>query len=91
MEVAERQNSATPPHQGHRDELLRKSNPLWEGNLPQVDLVGRQSFDPSVGLENGTHSRTNDSRTNEFLRVTTGNKMPSLEMSSSSRNSVEHY
>jgi hypothetical protein len=54
-------------------------------------LVGRQSFDPSVGLENGTHSRTNDSRTNEFLRVTTGNKMPSLEMSSSSRNSVEHY
>ena len=46
----------------------------------------RRILDPSMGLENGPHSNSN-----EFLRITTGNKMPGLEMSSSSRNSVEHY
>jgi hypothetical protein len=86
MEVVERQNIATPPDQGHRDELLRKSNSLWEGDLPQVGLVRRRIFDPLMGLENGTYSNSN-----EFLRIPTGNKMPGLEMPSSSRNSFEHY
>ena len=48
--------------------------------------VGRQILDPSMGLENGTHSNSN-----EFLRITKGNKMPGLEVPSSSRNSAEHY
>jgi len=61
MEIVERQNSQSPPHQGHRDELLKKSNPLWEGNPLPLDLAGGSPvFDPSMGWRNDVHSGVNN-------------------------------
>jgi hypothetical protein len=89
MEVVERQKSQSPPHKGHRDELLRKSNPLWEENHLQLDLAGgRPVFDPSTSLGNDIHSSANNGL--QTPMTTTGGR-PVIGLLSNFRVPVEHY
>ena len=87
MEVVERQKSQSPPHKGHRDELLRKSNPLWEENLLPLDLAGgRPIFEPSTILGNDIHSTANNG-----LQTPSTGQRPVIDLLSNFRVSIEHY
>jgi len=87
METTEIQNSPSPPHQGHRDELLRKSNLLWEGNtLPLYLGGGRSNFNPSTASENDINFSTNN-----FLQTPADNIRPALDSLSNIQVSVGHY
>ncbi|KFY01612.1 hypothetical protein O988_02645 [Pseudogymnoascus sp. VKM F-3808] len=44
LDNTEPQRDPTPPHQGHRDALLRKTNPLWNGGLSPTTFHGRPTF-----------------------------------------------
>jgi hypothetical protein len=44
LENAETQRDPTPPHQGHRDALLRRTNPLWNEGLSIPTFHGRSIF-----------------------------------------------
>jgi hypothetical protein len=85
MEIVEVQKSQSPPHQGHRDELLKKSNPLCEANPLPLDLIGgSSSFDLSVGSQNAA-----DIGLNNALRLRVDNRKPMLNVCSN-QVSVEH-
>lgn len=87
MERVEEQRSQSPPHQGYRDALLRKSNPLWEENLLPLDLAGgRPIFDPSTSLGNDTNTSANDS-----LQTPTNSGRSVTSLPSTHEVSVEHY
>ncbi|OBT95257.1 hypothetical protein VE01_07622 [Pseudogymnoascus verrucosus] len=44
LENTETQRDPTPPHQGHRDALLRRTNPLWNEGLSIPTFHGRPIF-----------------------------------------------
>ncbi|KFZ11204.1 hypothetical protein V502_07678 [Pseudogymnoascus sp. VKM F-4520 (FW-2644)] len=51
LDNAEPQRDPTPPHQGHRDALLRKTNPLWNEGLSPPTFHGRPIFAASSVTE----------------------------------------
>lgn len=51
LDNAEPQREPTPPHQGHRDALLRKTNPLWNEGLSPPTFHGRPIFAASSVTE----------------------------------------
>jgi len=86
MEITERQKSQSPPHHGHRDELLRKSNPLWDGNPSPLNLgEGSPVFDPSMHWGSDSHSDVN-----LILQLPADNGRSTLDLRSN-QVSGEHY
>ena len=48
LESHERSRDASPPHQGHRDALLRKTNPLWDEHTSDFSLPSPSQI-PFIG------------------------------------------